>query len=420
MAKLTIQITHIKWRDGRPRFEPGPKLRKLGFKGEDLRHGPKGEWFDAIEAKAWADAKEKEIAERRAQAAAARASKKRLPALVGGRGAQLVSVAELFELFFQSPRMKGEIVEDGKRRQKAASPATVRDYRYKAGTIETFDPELWAAPVEALSKPIVYDLYERLWTARGLATARGAVAVLSAAISWGLKRGKIKMAANPCQGLGMEIPDARLRCLSPDEVRHLVATADAIGRPEIGDAVIMGVWTGQRQKDRLELIDIGLVDGRRRFQQSKTKAIVEIRQAPELEHRLTQARKRRLDWKVKPLEIIVDEKTKTRFKADWYRHVYSEVRAAAAAGVKDAQGGEWVIPPMPSLSDARDQDLRDTSVTWLARAGCTHAEIGQITGHSDQSIQTILRHYLSRHREMGDNAIAKLIAWYDTQAEGAK
>lgn len=182
----------------------------------------------------------------------------------------------------------------------------------------------------------------------------------------------------------------------------------------------MGVWTGQRQKDRLELTDRGLIDGRRVFQQSKTKAIVEIRQAPELEHRLNQARKRRLDWKVKPLELIVDEKTKEPFKADWYRHVYAEVRAAAAAGVKDAQGGEWIIPPMPSLSDARDQDLRDTSVTWLARAGCTHAEIGQITGHSDQSIQTILRHYLSHHREIGDNAIAKLIAWYDGQAEGAK
>lgn len=231
MAKLTIQITHIAWRDGRPRFTPGPKLRALGFKGEDLRHGPKGEWFTAPEAKAWADVKEKEIKERRAQAAAARTNKKRLAPMAATRGAALVSVAELFELYFQSPRMKGEVVEDGKRRQKAASPATVRDYRKKADAIAQFDATIWAAPVEALSKPIVYDLYERMWTSKGLATARGSVAVLSAAISWALKRGKIKMAANPCQGLGMEMPDARLRCLSPEEVRHLVAAAPRSATP---------------------------------------------------------------------------------------------------------------------------------------------------------------------------------------------
>jgi integrase len=415
MAKLTVSITHVAWREGRPRFVPGPKLRKIGFKGEDLRHGD-GNWFTAAEAKTWADAKEREIAARRQAVVAARVTKRRLAPLSSARAAAL-TVGDLFDVYFQSPRMKGEAVSDGKRRQKAAAPATIRDYRKKADALAKFDEAIWAAPAEALSKPIVYDLYERMWTRQGLATARGAIAVLSAALSWGLKRGKIRMPANPCEKLGMEMPDARLRCLSPAEVRHIVAAADALGRPEIGDAIVMGVWTGQRQKDRLELVDRGLIDGRRVFQQSKTKAVVEIRQAPELEARLTRSRARREDWKVQPLELIVDEKTREPFKGDWYRHVYAQVRAAAVAGVRDAMTGAWIVEPMASLADARDQDLRDTAVTWLARAGCTHAEIGQITGHSDQSIQSILRHYLSRHREMGDNAIAKLLAWYEGQGE---
>ena len=401
MATLSIRITHISWRGGHPRFEPGPKLRKLGFKGEDLRHGPQGPWFQAEEALAWSKAKEQEIAARRAAVATARESGKRAPAFKAPSRNYLTMEA-LFEEYFRSPRMKGEAVVDGKRRQKAAAPATIRDYKKKADAIGRFDGTLWTAPVDALSKPILYDLYERMWTASGLATARGAIAVLSAAISWGMKRGRVRLQVNPCAGLGMEMPEARLRCLTPDEVRAMVAAADALGRPEIGDAIVMGVWTGQRQKDRLELADAGLIDGRRLFRQSKTRAIVELKQAPELETRLAAAKARRAAWTVQPLHLIVDEKQRQPFRADHYRHCFAEVRELAAKTIE-------------SVADVRDQDLRDTSVTWLARAGCTHPEIAQITGHSMQSIQTVLKHYLASHREIGDSAIDKMIKWYEGQ-----
>jgi integrase len=414
LAKLKINITHVKWRGGRPRFEPGPKVRALGFKGEDLRYGPSGAWFDPSEALAWSQAKEREIEARRADAKKAAAAGKRLKRLrAPGPSRTFLSVEELFEVYFDSSRLKGKEVEDGRRKQKPLAPATAKDYKNKADTLGKFDPQIYTAPVNSLTKPIVYDLYERIWSKHGLAMARGSIAVLSAAISWGLKRGRVipdhRFPGNPCTGLAMETPEPRLRALTPDEVRHLVSTADALERPEIGDAIIMGVWTGQRQKDRLALMDGGLFDGRRLFRQSKTKAIVEIRQAPELEQRLARAKERRADWKVLPAHILVDEKMREPFKGDHYRHLFEKVRTAAVAGIDDK------IAPMPSLADARDQDLRDTAVTWLARAGCTHMEIAQITGHSMQSIQTILKHYLAHHREIADNAIAKLVAWYDGQ-----
>lgn len=401
MATLSIRITHVKWRDGRPRFEPGPLLRKAGFKGEDLRH-PDGAWFTPAEAHAYSQAKEREIAARRTAVAEAKAKCKR-PASLRSPVCKQLSVEALFEEYFRSPRMKGEAVADGKRRQKAAAPATIRDYKKKSDALARFDGDIWTAPVEALSKPIVYDLYERLWSALGLATARGAIAVLSAAISWGMKRGRVRLTVNPCKDLGMEMPDARLRCLTPAEVRALIAAADEIGRPEIGDAVVMGVWTGQRQTDRLSLLDAGVLDGRRLFRQSKTKAIVELKEAPELEARLNAAKAWRQDWKVRYTHVILDEVQREPFRADHYRHCFAEVRAKA-------------VSTLPSLADARDQDLRDTAVTWLARAGCTHPEIAQITGHSTQSIQTILKHYLASHREIGDNAIDKLVKWWEAQA----
>jgi integrase len=64
-----------------------------------------------------------------------------------------------------------------------------------------------------------------------------------------------------------------------------------------------------------------------------------------------------------------------------------------------------------SLSFKRDQDLRDTAVTWLARAGATLPEIASITGHSLRSIHQVLQHYLAITPELSDSAIAKLVAW---------
>jgi integrase len=418
LAKLSIKITHVAWRGGRPRFQPGPKLRRLGFKGEDLRHSPDGSYLTADEALTWSRSKEAEIAARRQQAAAARQSRKKLPALTAPTGASiaghrlpagLLSIEALFELYFATPRLQGIEIVEGKRKVRPLSPATIADYKKKRDALARFDGTLYVAPVDALTDVIVFNLYERMHEGLGLSSARGAIAVLSAAISWGKRRGKVtlreNLGRNPCKDLGMETPEARVRAGSVEEIRLFTAIADLAGYPEIGDAISLGVWTGQRQKDRLELIDAGLYDGRRRFRQSKTGAIVELREAPELAARLAAARARRTEWRVQPLQVIVNERSGAPFKADYYRHVFAQVRDIAAFF-------------MPSLADFRDQDLRDTAVTWLARAGCTPIEIAQITGHSLASIQDILKHYLASHREIGDNAIRKVLAWYEAGASG--
>jgi integrase len=55
-------------------------------------------------------------------------------------------------------------------------------------------------------------------------------------------------------------------------------------------------------------------------------------------------------------------------------------------------------------------DLRGTAVTRLALAGCDHAEIRAVTGHTLPGVQDILdRHYLSREELLRrTEAIAKL------------
>jgi len=111
----------------------------------------------------------------------------------------------------------------------------------------------------------------------------------------------------------------------------------------------------------------------------------------------------KLKMGTRPDTVIVDETTGLEYVQDTYRHVFGEVRARAARSC-------------PSLATKRDQDLRDTAVTWLARAGCTMAEICAITGHSAQSVQTIIKHYLGAGPELADAGIDKLVAWM--QREG--
>jgi hypothetical protein len=92
-------------------------------------------------------------------------------------------------------------------------------------------------------------------------------------------------------------------------------------------------------------------------------------------------------------------------EAGFTRNPHGEVRKAAARAC-------------PSLADKRDQDLRDTAVTWLARAGCTLMEICAISGHSPASVQTIVNHYLGSSAELGDTAIKKLGAWLKQEGIG--
>ncbi len=128
----------------------------------------------------------------------------------------------------------------------------------------------------------------------------------------------------------------------------------------------------------------------------------------------------------RPTLLILDEAWDTRplphvqrwqpFKSSHYSHVFAEVRAAAVAGVPDEAGG-WKVQACASLADFLEMDLRDTAVTWMALAGATIPEIISVTGHSLQSATDILKHYLARHPEMADEALRKMVAWYEADGE---
>lgn len=412
MARIRIEFIEFRGKAGdQPRFKPSPALRKLGFTAKPLRH-PDGAWFTADEARRFIEREiEPELARRRR-------AKEEGRRLRPGRPAERLTVARLIERYVAM-------------KQADAAPAnTVRDYRQKARALAQFDPELEASSAEALTPAICFDLYERmrrpLPKGRGLATANAVMRVMGAAFGYGLRRGWVKLPANPCAKLRMKALPPRVRAGSVAEMEALKAAARAIGRPMVAVAVELGLWTGQRQNDRLDLTERGETALRIVLRQSKTGKLVSIPKAPAALAALAEARdlKRALAQRLaedRPgraaiigSTIVVNDATGLRYAADTYRHDFAAVRRAAVEGVRDAAGG-WIVRPCPSLADFRDQDLRDTAVTWLARAGCDILEIASITGHDTDTIHQMLKHYLADHPERADAAIAKLVAWWEGQ-----
>lgn len=412
---VKVSIPNIVWREGRPRFVPGPGVRKLGFKGEDLRH-PDGRWFSLDEAGKWAAARNAEIFARRN----AKAEGKRLAPM---KRPKHQTIEGLFEEWLESPKFKGG-TNVGKRQETGVSAATAKDYKYKINALKAFDPDLMQEPPAAVTAVVAQGIFDRLWETKGLHTARGVVAVASSCWKWAKARGRGGITLNPWLALEKPMPQPRLVTWTDEEIVAMAAAADALGRPEIGDAVYLGLFTGQRQGDRLVLEKAGKDDGGRLLiRQSKTGAIVAVPAAPQLVARLEAAAARRKDAKVQWPHLIIDETANAPFKSDWFRHLFAQVRTAAARGLVQGHAGMevgpekatghevWIQAPVPSVAGRRDQDLRDTAVTWLGRAGATVPQIASITGHSFVSINQVLRHYLATHPEMADAAIGKLLVW---------
>lgn len=395
MAKpSTPKIRYVAWRGGRPRFEPSPTLRAKGHSGHDLKDEA-GNWMKEAECRTWSHNFARALEEQ------ARLAKRKKPgrpknateAPPARHGMTLQSLLDNWLNIARNPDMADRM------------PNTIRDYRQKVIVIETRAPDIWHSAAEALTKQICIGLYDKLRVECGLYTARATLRILGIGLQWGMDRGHLPtMLTNPAHKLKMASPPPRVRAGSKEEIEHLISTADAIGRPELGDMVTLAVWCGQRQNDRLVFNFAGREKGRIKLKQIKTGALVSMPEAEAIQRRLDAAIQRRKDAGVISPYVILDERRWMPFQADYYRHLFDDLRRAAAE-------------TMPSLKTLRDQDLRDTAVTWLSNAGCTIPEICSITGHSFQTANEVMKHYLSVNDELADSAMAKMQRWHEGEAK---
>ncbi len=202
--------------------------------------------------------------------------------------------------------------------------------------------------------------------------------VLARILSWSLNRGLI--AANPCERGGRLYRGSRAEKIwTADDEAAFLKNAPA----HLHLALMLGLWTGQRQGDLLRL-PWSAYDGTHiKLKQRKTGARVVVKVGAPLKAALDAAPKRST--------IILTNSEGKPWTSDGFRASWG--KACKAAGV----------------IGVTFNDLRGTAVTRLALVGATEAEIATITGHSLRGVRAILdTHYLSRDPALGDSAITKL------------
>jgi integrase len=205
-------------------------------------------------------------------------------------------------------------------------------------------------------------------------------AVLARVLSWALDRGLVD--ANPCEKGGKLYHGSRGdRVWSEEDEAAFMREASTPLRL----ALMLALWTGQRQGDLLRLPWSAYNGSVIRLKQGKTGARVTVPVGAPLKAALDATRKRG------PL-ILMNTRgvpwTANGFSASW--------RKACAAA---------------RISGLTFHDLRGTAVLRLFLAGCTVPEIATITGHSLRDVQVILdQNYFHRDVALAQSAITKLEA----------
>jgi integrase len=260
---------------------------------------------------------------------------------------------------------------------RGKSDSTRRAY---AAYMRLIEDRFGDMPLAALSDPAVRGEFKswRDTMASNPRKADYAWTTLARILSVAKDRGRIPV--NPCERGG--------RLYAGDRADSIWTEAD-IGRfwaaagAELRLALMLALWTGQRQGDLLRLPWSGY-DGRKiTLRQSKTGASMSIPVADELRTMLERTPK------VGPLIMTNSHGkpwTNSGFRASWRK-------ACARSGIEGLTF----------------HDLRGTAVTRLAHEGCSTAEIAGITGHSLKDAAMILdRHYLGDRAKLAENAIMRL------------
>jgi integrase len=247
--------------------------------------------------------------------------------------------------------------------------------------IKAIEKEFGDFPLSALTDRRTRGIFmawrDRL-AARSRRQADYAWQVLARVLSWGHDRGLVL--ANPCARGGRLYRGSRVDSIwtSDDEATFLRSAPKHFHL-----ALLLALWTGQRQGDLLRLTWSAYDGTHIRLRQSKTGERVVIPVGAPL--------KAALDAATKHGPLILTNSLRRPWTSHGFQSSWSiAARRAGIVGVTF-------------------HDLRGTAVTRLAIVGCTEPEIATITGHSLRDVRSILdANYLHRDAALGESAIRKL------------
>jgi len=203
-------------------------------------------------------------------------------------------------------------------------------------------------------------------------------------------RGKI--AVNVCERGGRLYESDRSEIVwTAEDIRVFCGVASI----ELQAALLLALWTGQRQGDLLRLTWTDYDGTYIRMRQSKGRG--------------SKGRRRVTIPVGPPLKEALDAALKEKRSA-----VTILVNSFGRPWTEDGFRTSWDKAfRKTSLKDLHFHDLRGTAVTRLALSNCSVPEIASITGHSMKTVQEILdAHYLGGRVELAESAIKKLSEMY--------
>jgi integrase len=256
--------------------------------------------------------------------------------------------------------------------------------------LKMIEAEFGDMPIAALSDPEVRGEF-KAWRDKMADTPRTADyawTTLARVLSVAKDRGRIPV--NPCERGGRLYDGDRSDSIWGEaEIGKLLSVIPK----HLEAALMLALWTGQREGDLLRL-PWSAYDGKHiRLRQSKggkavvipvsyvLKPILDKMERRSTQILVTSKRKRSADG-----QKIAQPWTESGFRASWRK-------AVAKAGI----------------TGLTFHDLRGSAVVRLALAGATVPEIATFTGHSLKDVESILdKHYLGRDVKLAELAMRKL------------
>ncbi|MBI1684424.1 site-specific integrase [Caulobacter hibisci] len=270
-------------------------------------------------------------------------------------------------------------------------------------------------PVQQGDDDLFDPLYEAYWALHqhaGVNQASGVLAVASVWLNWIRKR-KRREVVNWAKEVERETPPGRIRPATLDELRALIAAADANGYEDVADAAILSFDLSWSAIDILQLTEAKVLPGyRAHTARQKTGRKGGTPMTFIGRNRYDAILARRKDDKVQPLKAADrrviqlkrerDTTSKRGMEADseHLRRRFSDVRDLAALAC-------------PSIADLTFADLRDTAWTIARQAGLSDDQLASRTLQSRKHIKELGdRHYGEIGPEIADQGKDLLETYY--------